>query len=71
MERELRTLSLPNLLNGRLIEGRCAGCGRLMFKFAAGTQGIIEIKCWASRCKELNTFQVDSLTSHVIGYATT
>jgi len=42
-----------------------------MFKFAVGTQGVIEIKCWASRCKELNTFQVDSFTSHVIGYATT
>jgi phage FluMu protein Com len=49
----------------RLIEGRCAGCGRLMFKFQVGTVGVVEIKCWASKCKQLNTFQVDS--SYVLG----
>ena len=71
MERNVLTNVMPNVLNGRLIEGRCAGCGRLMFKFALGTEGVIEIKCWASRCKELNTFRVDSVSSHVIGLATT
>jgi len=45
-----------------LIEGRCKNCGRLLFKFGVGTVGLIEIKCWASRCKELNLFQVDSRT---------
>ena len=45
-----------------LIEGRCKTCGRLLFKFGIGTYGLIEIKCWASRCKELNLFQVDART---------
>ena len=46
----------------QLIEGRCKKCGRLLFKFGMGTFGLIEVKCWASRCKELNQFQVESRT---------
>jgi len=45
-----------------LVEGRCKHCGRLLFKFGLGTYGLIEIKCWASRCKMLNAFQVDART---------
>ena len=44
----------------QLIEGRCKQCGRLLFKFGMGTYGLIEIKCWASRCKTLNAFHVDA-----------
>lgn len=56
MERTFRVNAVPTIL----IDGRCVGCGRLLMKFAPNTQGLIEIKCWASRCKQINRFNVDT-----------
>jgi phage FluMu protein Com len=43
-----------------LIELRCFGCGRLLAKYAVGTVGTIQIKCWATRCRQLNTVKIES-----------
>ena len=42
-----------------LLDGRCASCGRLLMKYTPDTQGNVEIKCWASRCKQINMFNVN------------
>jgi phage FluMu protein Com len=56
MERNVRTGARPTIL----LDGRCASCGRLLMKYQPGTVGLVEIKCWASRCKQINRFNVDA-----------
>lgn len=66
MEPYIRGGVMPTIL----IDGRCAGCGRLLMKFSPATEGDIQIKCWASRCKEINLFKVQTHQTHVVLMAT-
>ncbi len=66
MERTNRIRVMPTIL----LDGRCAACGRLLMKFAPATEGDVQIKCWASRCKQINNFKIADY-SHQTVLATT